>query len=562
MAEEQQLPERPKEADENAEPSEGGEKLSKKALKKLEKEKEKASHIAAKKAEMDKAAAAKKAEEEANDVSKGKYGDLPIVGSKDWKPFTQKRTKLEELGNEADGNEVLFRADIANARSQSAKLGFLNFRDGLDSIQAVIAVSEALSRQMVKFAVTIPAESMVDVIGTVKEPKEPVSSATISNREIHITQIWVISRSVPQLPIQVEDAEQAIPQEGATGDETGEGGRPIVSLNSRLNNRTVDLRSTLNHAIFEIRSGVRHAFVEYLEQRKFLTVDSPKLLGSPSEGGANVFEVKYYDKKAYLAQSPQLYKQMLIASRFKRVMEIGPVFRAENSNTSRHLSEYTSLDLEMEFTDDYSEVMFLIRDLLHYILTQLQTKFAKQTARVQQTYKAPPFQLPAKSEDVPILTYVEGIKMLNDAGIEASEDEDINSTQEKKLGDLVLEKYKSDFYILKEYPTAARAFYTFPKGGDLNAKFSNSFDFMMRGQEVLSGAQRIHNYEMLRERLTGLGLNPDDPGFKDYVSCFSYGCPPHGGGAFGIERIVLNWLDLKNVRLATLFPRDPSRVTP
>jgi nondiscriminating aspartyl-tRNA synthetase len=473
---------------------------------------------------MQQAEAAKKAEADANDVSKGKYGDLPIVGSAEWKPFTQKRSKLHELGEEKDGNEVLFRADIANARSQSAKLAFLNFRDGLDSIQAVIAVSESLSRQMVKFAANIPAESMVDVIGTVKEPKEPVNSATISNREIHITQIWVISRSLPQLPIQVEDAEQAIPSEalGST-EETSESGRPIVSLNSRLNNRTIDLRSTLNHAIFEIRSGVRHAFVEYLEARGFLTVDSPKLLGSPSEGGANVFEVKYYDKKAYLAQSPQLYKQMLIASRFKRVMEIGPVFRAENSNTSRHLSEYTSLDLEMEFTDDYSEVMFLIRDLLHYILTQLQTKFAKQTARVQQTYKAPAFALPAKSEDVPILTYTEGIKLLNDAGIEASDEEDINSTQEKQLGDLVLKKYGSDFYILKEYPTAARAFYTFPKGGDLKAKFSNSFDFMMRGQEVLSGAQRIHNYEMLRERLTGLGLNPDDPGFKDYVSCFSYG---------------------------------------
>jgi aspartyl-tRNA synthetase len=247
------------------------------------------------------------------------------------------------------------------------------------------------------------------------------------------------------------------------------------------------------------------------------------LLGSPSEGGANVFEVTYYKQKAYLAQSPQLYKQMLIASRFKRVMEIGPVFRAEDSNTSRHLSEYTSMDLEMEFVDDYSEVMFLIRDLLHYILTQLNTKFSKQTERVRQTYNAAPFALPEKAEDVPIITFTEGIQMLKEAGIEASDAEDVNSQQEKALGDLVLKKYNSDFYILKEYPLAARAFYTFPKGGDLNAKFSNSFDFMMRGQEVLSGAQRIHDHEMLRTKLKTLGLDPDGTGFKDYVSCFSYG---------------------------------------
>jgi len=153
--------------------------------------------------------------------------------------------------------------------------------------------------------------------------------------------------------------------------------------------------------------------------------------------------------------------------------------------------------------------------------------------------------------------------MLNEAGIPAVDDgeTDINSTQEKKLGDLVAQKHNTDFYILKEYPLKARAFYTFPKGGDLKAKYSHSFDFMMRGQEVLSGAQRIHNHEMLVQRLKDMDI-PITGGLTDYVRCFSYGCPPHGGGAFGIERIVLNWLDLKNVRLATLFPRDPSRVTP
>ncbi|KAF2433018.1 aspartyl-tRNA synthetase [Tothia fuscella] len=518
---------------------------------------------AARKAEQAKAEAAKKAEDDANDVSKGQYGDLPIVGSKDYKPFPQKRYTLHSTSKIPDNTEVLIRCDVANARSQSAKLAFLNLRDGLDSIQAVIAASETLSRQLVKFASTTPPESLIDVIGVVKETKEVIKSATIQDRELHISQIWVISKSVPQLPIQVEDAEIAIPIEGAGEDQKGESGRPLVALSTRLDNRMLDLRSTLNQAIFDIHSGVNDSFYEFLKARQFRSVRTPKILGSPSEGGAEFFEVTYFGKKAVLAQSPQLYKQMLIASRFKRVMEAGPVFRAENSNTSRHLTEYTSLDLEMEFVDHYEEVMFLIRDLLHHILTELSTTYSRQTERVRQAYNAAPFKLPKDSKDIPILTFSEGITLLNKAGMEVADDgeSDINSTQEKKLGDLVAEKYNSDFYILKEYPLKARAFYTFPKGGELDAKYSHSYDFMMRGQEVLSGAQRIHNHDMLKARLDALGV-PIGAGLKDYVDCFRYGCPPHAGGAFGIERIVLNWLDLKNVRLATLFPRDPSRVTP
>jgi len=241
-----------------------------------------------KKAEQQKADAAKKAADDANDVSKGKYGDLPTIGSTEFKPFTKKRYQMHALGEIADGTEVLIRCDVATARSQSAKLAFLNFRDNLDTIQAVIAASESLSKQMVKFAANIPSESLVDVIGVVKDVKEEIKSASIRNKELHITEIWVVSRAVTQLPIQVEDAEQAIPREDLKeGEEQkSESGRPIVGLSTRLDNRTVDLRSTLNHAIFEIRSGVRHAFVEFLEKKGFLTVDTPKLLGSPSEGGA------------------------------------------------------------------------------------------------------------------------------------------------------------------------------------------------------------------------------------------------------------------------------------
>ncbi|KIW01062.1 aspartate-tRNA(Asn) ligase [Verruconis gallopava] len=557
MADEQKLPERPAEGAEGS--AEGGEKLSKKALKKLEKEREKA----AKKAEQEKAAAEKKAQEDANDVSKGKYGDTPLVGSGDYKPLSQKRFKLHEVAGVDNGTEVLVRCKVDNARSQSAKLGFLLLSHGPDSIQAVVAASETISRQMVKFAANIPPESIVDVVGLAKDVPEPIKSASISNKELHIVQIWVISRAISKLPIQVADADTRLPSEDKSAEQE-EGGRALVGLNTRLDNRVLDLRSPLNRAIFKVRNGVKKAFTQFLTERGFIDIDTPKLLGSPSEGGANVFVVEYYKGKGYLAQSPQFYKEMAISAGFERVFEISDVFRAEDSNTSRHLSEYTSMDLEMEFTDDYMEVVHLIRDLMHYILATLAKNFSREIEYVRGKYPSEPFKLPEKSEDIPIIEFEQGCKWLNEAGIEVDDSDDVNSQQEKALGNIVREKFGTDVYILNGYPHKARAFYTMPRNADLGSKYSNSFDFMMRGQEVLSGAQRIHDHVLLSKKMRSWQppLDPESAGFKDYVDAFKYGCPPHAGGAFGLERVVSNYLALQNVRQASLFPRDPSRLTP
>jgi aspartyl-tRNA synthetase len=335
-SEQQTLPERPAEAPVAAaatEPAassatapaatEGGEKLSKNALKKLAKDREKAEK---KKAQQEREAAAK-AQSDASDISKDSYGDLPIIGSAEYKPLGRPRTKLTELYEIADGTEVTIRCRISNARIQSAKLGFLVLRDRHDSVQAVIAAVEGqLSRQMVKFACSIPNESIVEVIGTAKKSPEPVKSATVTEIELHIAQIWVVSKAIPKLPIQVDACERAIPAENVPVEEQKSAdGVPLVSLPTRLDNRSLDLRSSLNQAIFEIRDGVHLLFEEYLRSHNFLKIDTPKLLGAPSEGGANVFEVGYFDKKAYLAQSPQLYKQMLIAADYKRVFEAAPV---------------------------------------------------------------------------------------------------------------------------------------------------------------------------------------------------------------------------------------------
>lgn len=300
-------------------------------------------------------------------------------------------------------------------------------------------------------------------------------------------------------------------------------------------------------------------------------INSPRLLGAPSEGGANVFEVKYFNTKAYLAQSPQLYKQMMIAARFERVMEIGPIFRAENSNTARHLTEFTGLDLEMAFEEDYHEVVSLLEELMLYIFNGLRTRYKKETDLVRTVYRVEEFKLPEAGK-VPRLHFSEGIQMLRDAGEELNDFDDLSTPQEKRLGALVLEKYGTDFYVLDQFPLAIRPFYTMPSketqekydASNPNTGYSNSYDFFMRGQEIMSGAQRIHDATYLEKRMKEhvTPVDPQSDGLRDYVNGFRYGCPPHAGGGIGLERIVMLWLGLPNIRLASLFPRDPGRLIP
>ncbi|KAF2192502.1 aspartyl-tRNA synthetase-like protein [Zopfia rhizophila CBS 207.26] len=535
---------------------------SKNALKKLQKEKEKAEKKAAAKA-RELAERQKKESADAADVSVDAYGELPLCGSREFKPTNTSRENLSDIA-ELEDKEITFRCWVENARVQSAKLAFLNLRQGLNTVQAVVAASEKLSKQMVKFSGNVSTESTLAVTGSVKRVKEPIKSATIKDFEIHITKLFVEVKAEVPLPMQVEDAERPLPSEGL-GDEDekqAEGdARPLVGLNTRLNNRTLDLRAKINHAIFVVKSGVCALFQEFLSQKGFTLIHTPKILGAASEGGANVFELKYFDRPAYLAQSPQFYKQMLIASRFQKVMEIGPVFRAENSNTARHLTEFTGLDLEMEFQENYHEVMGLLEDLMLFIFKELNARYKKETDLVRSAYHVEDFKLP-ESGKVPRIPFTEGIKMLREAGEELGDYDDLTTPQEKHLGKLVLERYNSDFYTLDQFPLAIRPAYTMPSPSD--PLLSNSYDMFMRGQEICSGAQRIHNADLLSEmmRKHDPPVDPDGPGTKDYVDSFRYGCPPHGGGGFGLERIVQFWLGLPNIRMCSLFPRDPQRVVP
>ncbi|CCG20636.1 Dps1-1 tRNA-Asp synthetase [Candida orthopsilosis Co 90-125] len=529
---------------------EDGQPLSKKALKKLQKEKEKQAKKAEREAQLAKEKEARE-KEAANDPAKANYGKLPLINSSS--KSNVKRSQIADLSAANDGETVTLRARVHKTRQQGATMVFFALRQQTNIIQALLKTNKetddkAISKQMVKWAGGISLESIVLVEGKVAKVDELVKSATVQDAEIHITKIYTIQETPEQLPLLLEDASR-------TEQEAEELGLPVVNLDTRLDSRVIDLRTPTNQAIFKIQSGVSQLFREFLSKKGFTEIHTPKIIGAASEGGSNVFEINYFKGSAFLAQSPQLYKQQLIAGDFERVFEVAPVFRAENSNTHRHMTEFTGLDLEMAFEEHYDEVLQVLEDLFVFIFTELKERYGKEIATVRKQFPVEEFKI-----NMVKLHFKEGIAMLREAGKEVDDFEDLSTENEKLLGKLVREKYDTDFYILDKFPLAVRPFYTMPDAED--PRYSNSYDFFMRGEEILSGAQRIHDPELLKERMRVHEVDPNTPGLNDYVDAFTYGCPPHAGGGIGLERVVMFFLDLKNIRRASLFPRDPKRLRP
>jgi len=529
---------------------EDGQPLSKKALKKLQKEKEKQAKKAEREAQLAKEKEARE-KEAANDPAKANYGKLPLINSST--KSNVKRSQIADLSAANDGEIVTLRARVHKTRQQGATMVFFALRQQTNIIQAFLKTNKqtddkAISKQMVKWAGGISLESIVLVEGKVSKVDELVKSATVQDAEVHITKIYTIQETPEQLPLLLEDASR-------TEQEAEELGLPVVNLDTRLDSRVIDLRTPTNQAIFKIQSGVSQLFREFLSKKGFTEIHTPKIIGAASEGGSNVFEINYFKGSAFLAQSPQLYKQQLIAGDFEKVFEVAPVFRAENSNTHRHMTEFTGLDLEMAFEEHYDEVLQVLEDLFVFIFTELKERYGKEIATVRKQFPVEEFKI-----NMVKLHFKEGIAMLREAGKEVDDFEDLSTENEKLLGKLVREKYDTDFYILDKFPLAVRPFYTMPDAED--PRYSNSYDFFMRGEEILSGAQRIHDPELLKERMRVHEVDPNTPGLNDYVDAFTYGCPPHAGGGIGLERVVMFFLDLKNIRRASLFPRDPKRLRP
>jgi aspartyl-tRNA synthetase len=285
-------------------------------------------------------------------------------------------------------------------------------------------------------------------------------------------------------------------------------------------------------------------------------IHTPKLQGAATESGASVFKVNYFGRNAFLAQSPQLAKQMAIASDFERVYEIGAVFRAENSNTHRHLTEYIGLDLEMAIEEHYHEMMDVIDHTLKAIFSNIYTKHRHEVELIKEQFPSDDL---VWLEETPRLPFKDAIKLLNDSGWlneggePISDLEDLATRDEIRLGELMKEKYHTDYYILDKFPRSARPFYTMPDAED--DRYTNSFDVFVRGQEIISGGQRIHESKMLEDNMRMVGIDPED--MAEYMEGFKWGAPPHAGCGVGLERIVMLVLKLGNIRLASLFHRDP-----
>ncbi|KAF0988349.1 hypothetical protein HZS_3394, partial [Henneguya salminicola] len=495
----------------------------------------------AKKLERQQKRASESTKIDQEDCSKGLYSTLELNQSND-RPRNL-YTKIVDIDEKYACKNVRIRGRVQTTRG-FAKNGFIVLRQGESTLQCFLSVSTTISKQMVKFCIGIPKESIVDMYGKINTVDNKVLSCTVNDFELHIHEIHIVSKAHAQLPLLIEDASRNESDLLST-----------VNQDTRLDHRVIDLRTFTNHAIFKLQAAVCSLFREFLDKNGFVELHFPKIIGTASEGGGNFFKVDYFNRPAYLAQSPQLYKQMAINADFDRVYTIGSVFRAEDSNTHRHLCEFVGLDIEMAFDEHYHEVVEMIGRLLIYIFNQLKKRYQPLLEIVRDQYPSTDFMY---TEEPLILKYQTGIEMLNEVGIEVGDLEDLSTPNEKLLGKLVRDKYQTDFYILDKYPLKVRPFYTMPDPYDYN--FSNSYDMFMRGEEILSGAQRVHDVDLLTER--AIAHNIDLKKISSYLNSFRYGAPPHAGGGIGLERFLSFYLDLGNVRKTSMFPRDPKRLDP
>ncbi|WFD31277.1 aspartate--tRNA ligase [Malassezia sp. CBS 17886] len=490
------------------------------------------------------------------DFAADSYGTLPMnqSHSKD----NVQLVAIEDIHPDRDGQRITLQARLQTSRAPSAKLVFVTLRQNMHCVQATLAQTpEKVSRQMTKWAAGVTPESIVQVEGTIARVPKPIESAsvTVKDAEIKIARMFVVAPVTweGQIPFYVDDATRS--EADIEASQNTPRPLPPIALDTRLDNRVLDLRTPTNQAIFRLNHGVCRLFREFLDNNGFIEIHTPKLQGAATESGASVFKLGYFKGDAFLAQSPQLAKQMAIAADFGRVYEIGPVFRAEDSNTPRHMTEFTGLDLEMAFQDHYHEVADLINQLFLFIFREVPKRYGRELAAIRRQFPAEEFLVP----DAPVrLHFQEGVQMLRDAGYEVSDLDDLSTETERVLGRLVRDKYKTDFYMLDKFPLNIRPFYTMPDPED--QRYSNSYDFFMRGQEILSGAQRVHDAKLLEERLAAANIPVS--AMQHYVDAFRLGTPPHAGGGIGLERVVMLYLGLGNIRRASLFPRDPKRLAP
>lgn len=399
---------------------------------------------------------------------------------------------------------------------------FIILRDRGGLIQTVIDPGAGINIEGVGKEFVVELEGKV-----VPEPRAK------GGAEVHLTSVKVLARA-HEPPLEIN--------------------RPQVlkktHLDKILDHRPISVRALPIRSIFRVQAEIIRAFSEFLRSQQFTEFKSSKIVATGTEGGANLFEIEYFERKAYLAQSPQFYKQTMVGSGFERVFEVGPVYRAEKHETSRHVNEYTSLDFEMGFIHDEQDVIAMQIGLLRHICAEVSNNCVEELEILEA-------RMPVIGDTIPQLTFKEAVRRVEESGHRLPAG-DLDPEGERRLCDWSKKEKGSEFVYVVGFPLAHRPMYTAFR--DEDPTVSRSFDLLFRGLEITTGSQRIHDYDLLVAQMRKRGLNPDN--YTGYLTIFKHGMPPHGGLAIGLERLTMQFLGLGNVKEATLFPRDRHRLEP
>ena len=406
---------------------------------------------------------------------------------------------------------------------------FVILKDSTGKIQLTLEKSEEKNKEMIELFKTLTLESTITVKGIVMEN----SKVKLNGMELIPSEVKITSVSNEELPFNYHDLEN-------------------VNLDTRLDYRMIDLRNEKNMLTFQIQSNLVKYMREYLYNNNFTEIHTPKLIGAASESGSEVFEVKYFDRKAYLAQSPQFYKQMAMASGFSRVFEVAPCFRAENSNTSKHATEFTSFDVEFSYINSFNDVMNLEAEMLAYALGKIKEEYGDKIEKVfGETVEVPTLPFPT----MPLKEVYAELEARYGYKVSEEEKVDLTTEAERLCKKLARDKFDHEFLFITEYPAEKRAFYHMR---DLNGVLQG-YDLIWKGIEITTGAQREHRYEEICKNAKEKGLGED---VKFYLDFFKYGCPPHGGFAIGVDRLTMLLLNVPTIKEGMFIFRGPTRLNP
>ena len=424
------------------------------------------------------------------------------------------RILIGEVKNHID-TEVEISGWTQNIRTMSTVL-FIELRDVSGTVQGVLLKKG--NEELFETLKALPRESVLSMTG------QAVKSQAKIGYEVQIKHLDILNRAETPLPLGVVDKIES-------------------DIETRLENRFLDLRRPEKLSIFKIQSTISNSIRNFFVNSGFIEIHSPKIVAAATEGGTELFPVKYFEKSAYLSQSPQLYKEMMMSAGFDKVFEVAPAFRAEEHNTPRHINEFTSIDMEMSFVSDEG-----VMDVLENVVKTAYKAVSDTNERELEILGVPKPNLDYRFRRI---TYSEYVQMANQKGIALNDGEDLSTQVLKTVGGGIKE-----FYFITRWPRELKPFYVQP----YDEKYSRGFDLQFGELEITSGAQRVHSPEVLINNLKSKGLNPDS--FSFYVNTFKYGMPPHAGWAIGLERLTMVLLDIANIRETTLFPRDRTRVTP